>query len=152
MNVVLDTLGSGSCALSSCLWRAVAFCAPPEQGHFALGERGERNPSGQVHHSGLCGALRMTAGIRVLAECAMEKLSVGRRTLGTAGWGDLGALARELSSSRWVVGTLGRYVGTCISLVSKFLQSTHCVSRSFARHWGHNGDQSVQSPSLLSLS
>lgn len=49
------------------------------QSHFALEERGERNPSGLVSCSGLHGVPRATARTTALAEESVEKLSLGRR-------------------------------------------------------------------------
>lgn len=64
--------------------------------HFALEGREERNPSGQVSCSGLCGAPRMTSGIRVLAESVMGEAVLGREVgVGDSWTGNPEALARE---------------------------------------------------------
>lgn len=96
---------------------------------FALKERGERNPSGQVSCSWLCGAARTTTRIRVFSECHGEAV-FGEGRLGTAGsgiqrlWPENSDLLDE--SKRWLTLQLGAW-GAFVPSFCKYLLSTYYV-------------------------
>lgn len=70
------------------------------------------------------GAPRMTARIRVLVDSVMEKLSLGRGRLGTAGWPSRGSGQRTLTcqmkanfgwDSSWVLGGIRSLVQSVLT-------------------------------------
>lgn len=147
MNPDLESLDSGSCALSSWLWWAVE-CMCLRNQPFFIGRKRRKKSSGQVSCSGLRGGrgwgTRVAAGTGVLAVSVMEKLSLDRGMLGTARWGTQRTLTCQVKAntgwdSSWVFGGMHFFIQQI------FTEHLLC-SGSCARHWGHSGDRNIQSP------